>query len=97
MLKKCSGYPFKEFEDSLLFDITVNGYPKIDIIKQVKRKIVWWKEHPDAIKSDPRKQLENWFKDEADFQKRGGPQLIGQIMKEVSDPDHRNFFKKLID
>lgn len=96
MLRDCKGYPFNEFQDSLLFDITVRDCPGINILKQTAKKIDWWKEHPEALKANPRKKLQDWFKEELEFQKRGGPQKIGEIIKEVGNPDHRNFLKKLI-
>ena len=97
MLKECKGYPFVEFKDSLLFDITVKGYPGINIMKQVLRKIEWWKAHPDALKANPRQQLQDFFKEEDKFQKRGGPKPIGKIIKELEDPDQRNWVKQFIE
>ena len=96
-LKKCEGYPYDEVKDSLLFDITIKDFPDINIMRQVKRKIEWWELHPDALKADPRKQLQDFFTEEDKFQKRGGPQSIGEIMKELQDPDHRNWAKKFIE
>jgi len=96
LLKGCKEYPFDEAKDSLLFDITVTEHPNIDIIKQTLKKISWWRDHPDALKANPREKLEEWFKEEAEFQKRGGPQKIGEIIKEIEDPDHRRFLKGLL-
>jgi len=96
MLRKSKGYPFDEFKDSLLFDITVKECPKINILKQTAKKIAWWKEHPEALKAYPRNQLEEWFKEEQKLQERGGPQMLGQIMEGIDDTDHRNFLKQLI-
>lgn len=95
-LKECKDYPFDEVKDSLLFDITVKDYPDINILRQIRRKIEWWITHPEALKADPRKQLQEFFKGESEFQKRGGPQQVGEIMKELQDPDHRNWAKQLI-
>jgi len=97
MLKDLEEYPFDEIKDSLLFDITIKGYPEINIMRQVKRKIEWWKIRPDALKANPRKQLQEFFKGESEFQKRGGPQPVGEIMKELQDPDHRNWAKQFIE
>jgi len=96
-LKECKGYPFDEVKDSLLFDITVKDYPGINIMKQVRRKIEWWKNHPDALKADPRKQLFKWFKKEYKFKQSGGPQPIGEILPDVNDPDKRRFLKLLFE
>lgn len=96
MLRDCNGYPFDEFQDSLLFDVSIKDYPDINIIKQTAKKIAWWKEHPEALKADPRKKLQDWFKEEFKFQKRGGPQKLGEIMREVDDPDHRKFLGRLL-
>ncbi|NOR53121.1 MAG: hypothetical protein GQ536_03420 [Candidatus Aminicenantes bacterium] len=97
MLKQCEGYPFDEHRDSVLFDITVTECPRINVIKQTEKKIVWWSEHPDAIRADPRKQLTDWFYEEFKFQKTGEPQRIGEIAKEIADKDHRNWVKQLLD
>jgi len=96
MLRNCKGYPFDEIKDSLLFDIIVKDYPNINIIKQTAKKIAWWQEHPDALKANPRGKLQEWFKEESKFRKRGGPQQIGEIMKEIDDQDHRNFLKRFL-
>jgi len=97
-LKNYPGYPFNEFQDSILFDSVATEYHGINILKQLDKKISWWNEHPDALKpkANPRKKLEEWFKAEYEFQKMGGPQKIGEIMKEIIDPDHRNFLKRFI-
>ena len=97
MLKACRGYPFDEVKDALLFDITVTECPKINIIKQTEKKIAWWKDRPDALKANPREQFQKWFKEESEFQDREGPQKIGEIMKEIKDPDRRNWIKKLVE
>jgi hypothetical protein len=96
MLKGCAGYPFNETKDSFLFDASVTEFPDINIIEQTKKKIGWWEYHPEALKAKPRQKLEEWFKEEAEFKKRGGPQPLGEIMEEVKDPNHRNFLKKAI-
>jgi len=98
MLRDCNGYPFDESQDSLLFDITFEDCPGINIIEQTEKKIDWWKKHPSSLKANPREKLKKWFKKEYEFQKRGGPQKIGEIMQGVEDPDKRRwlegFFKK---
>lgn len=96
LLKSCRGYPFNDVQDSLLFDITIKEYPRINILKQTEKKIAWWIKNTDALKSNPREQLQEWFKGEFEFQSRGGPQQIGEIMGGVADPDQRNFLKGLI-
>ena len=96
LLKSCRRYPFNEIEDSLLFDITVKEYPRINILKQTAKKIDWWRDHTDALKgsANPRQKLQEWFKNESEFQSRGGPQLIGEIMAGLEDPDHRKFLSE---
>jgi len=96
MLKGCNGYPFDEFQDSLLFDITVKDCPSINIIKQTEKKIAWWQDHADALKANPREKLREWFKKELKFQKRGGPQKVGEIMQGVDDPDQRRWLEGFI-
>jgi hypothetical protein len=96
MLKSCRGYSFDEEKDSTLFDIIVTAYPKLNFIKQLEKKIDWWNLHPEALKANPREKLETWFKKEFEFQKQGGPQAIGSILKEIGNPDHRNWVKQLI-
>lgn len=99
MLMECVGYPFDEIQDSMLFDITVKENPDINILNQTEKKINWWKEHPEALKpkANPRKKLFEWFCSEQGFQERGGPQQIGEILRDLEDLDHRNFIKKLCD
>jgi hypothetical protein len=97
LLRNCLGYPFEEIKDTLLFDITIKEYPRINILEQTQKKIAWWEGHPDALKADPRKQLKEWFKEESRFKNRGGPQKIGGIMPELNDPDHRRFVAQLLD
>ena len=96
MLREYKGYPFNEAQDSLLFSITVKEFPNINITQQTARKIAWWKEHPDALKANPKKQLQDWFKKEYEFQKRGGPQQIGEVMQGIVDSDHANFVKECV-
>ena len=98
LLKSCKGYPFNEIEDSLLFDITVKEYPRINILMQTEKKIEWWKDHTDALKpnANPREKLQDWFREESECQGRGGPQQLGAIMGGVDDPDQRNFLKGMI-
>lgn len=94
-LKNCKGYPFNEVEDSLLFDIAIQDYPGINFIRLVKRKVEWWWSHPDALDADPRKQLQDFFREESEFQERGGePRRIGEIMSGLEDADHRNWIKR---
>lgn len=96
MLKECKGYPFDEGKDSILFDISVCRYPKINLLKQLGKRIAWWQLHLDALRANPRAQLYKWFKGEFEYQKQGGPQALGDILKEGDDPDYRDLFKKLI-
>lgn len=96
MLNSCRGYPFDEVKDSMLFDIVVAAYPKLNFIKQLEKKIAWWNSHAEALKANPREKLEKWFKEEFEFQKQGGPQAIGSILKEIGDPDQRNWIKQVI-
>ena len=93
MLKGCNGYPFDELQDSLLFDITFEDCPGINIIKQTEKKIAWWRDHSDALKANPREKIREWFKEEFKFKKRGKPQKVGEIMQAVKDPSHRRFLE----
>ena len=84
------------FLSSVLFDIILKECPHINIIKQSSKKVKWWKGHPDALKDkDPRQQLQEWFKEEEKFQKRGGPQSVGEIMGE-DDPDKIRFLAECL-
>jgi len=96
MLRDYKGYPFDEAKDSLLFDIAVKDYPDINILKQTEKKIAWWQNHPDALKANPREKIQKWFKEEYEFQKKDRPQKLGEIIKEVDDPDQRNFLRNLL-
>ncbi len=71
-LKNCPGYPFDEDIDSDFFDCFELEYPGINILEQLDKKIDWWKEHPEALKQKaaPRSQLDKWFENEHEFQKR---------------------------
>ena len=95
VLKECKGYPFDKFKDSIFFDTTVKECPNINVIKQLAKKIEWWKKHPDALKANPRQKLQEWFKEDQKFQKRGGSQPVGVISKEMDDPDHRRWVREL--
>jgi hypothetical protein len=95
ILKACPGYPFDEGADSLIFDITVQECTGINILEQTTKKIAWWKNYPDALKANPRAQLQDWFQKEKKFKQQGGPQPIGEILEGVTDPDYRNFLKEL--
>ena len=97
MLKACRGYPFDEVKDALLFDITATEYPNINIIKQTEKKIAWWQGHPDALEADPRKKLQDWFREEYEFHKRGGPQQIGELLEGITDPDKRHWIKQFFE
>jgi len=50
---------------------------------------------PDVLKSISRKQLQDLYKDEQEFQKRRGLQQLGEILKGIDDPDDRNWIKQL--
>ena len=71
-LRDCSGYPFDEYIDTSLFHYIEEEYPGINILKELDKKIVWWKERPDALKpgANPRQKLAEWFENEHEFQKR---------------------------
>jgi len=95
MLKNCPGYRFDESKDSPLFDLVIKECPDINILKQLSKKILWWKDYPHALKANPREKLFVWFKEEQRLKERGGPQKIGDIIN-IEDPDHRNFMKQII-
>jgi hypothetical protein len=68
LLRSFPSYPFQEEEDSSVFD-HLKG--RIDIIKQTKRKILWWQKNPQALlskKKSPRQQLIEFFLEEVEFQ-----------------------------
>jgi len=90
MLRGCPGYPFDETLDSLLFDIAVQDFPGINILRQTEKKVDWWEKNPRTLMFNPRKQLYEWLKKEFEFQKNGGPQRLGDII-EFEDSDHRRF------
>ncbi len=97
-LRDFQGYPFNEYEDGALFHYIYEEYPGIDFIAELDKKILWWKDHPGALGKGSkfhRVQLDEWFQKEYKFQKRGGPQQLGEIMK-IDDPDHRNWLKQAI-
>jgi hypothetical protein len=71
-LRDCTGYPFEEYKDTSLFHHINGDYPRIDILKELDKKIAWWKKHPDALKpsASPRQKLAEWFENEHEFQNR---------------------------
>jgi len=71
-LRVCPGYPFDDYMDTALFHHINGDYPGIDILKELDKKIAWWKEHPDALKPSarPREKLFEWFEKEHEFQNR---------------------------
>jgi len=96
LLRSYRGYPFSESLDSVLFSGITAKYPKINILEQTRKKIAWWKEHPDALKAEPRKQLADWLEEEGKFKNRGGPQPVGELIPEMGDADKRNFLMGLV-
>jgi len=90
LLRSCPGYPFETLADALLYDYAVRECLGINVIEQTQLKIAWWKDHPDALRADPRGQLKNFFRKEYEFKQRGGPQPIGELLG-IDDPDHRKF------
>jgi len=71
-LRDCPGYPFDDYKDSSLFHHVEGEYPGIDILKELDKKIAWWKKHLDALKpsASPRQKLCEWFEQEYEFQNR---------------------------
>jgi len=71
-LGDCPGYPLDDYKDIALFHHVEEEYPGIDILKELDKKIIWWEEHPDALKpsANPRIQLAEWFEKEHEFQNK---------------------------
>lgn len=73
MLEACPDYPFDEYEDGSFFHYALDEYPDIDILRELEKKIAWWKEHPKALKQGrktPRGQLDEWLEKEQEFQRK---------------------------
>ena len=72
-LRSCEGYPFDEKLDRALMRRAAERFPEIDIIMQVEKKVLWWREHPGALRAakSPRAQLWQWFELETEFLKKG--------------------------
>ncbi|MFW6173286.1 MAG: hypothetical protein ACOC5T_06025 [Elusimicrobiota bacterium] len=71
-LNDFEGYPFDEYSDKAFFLFIESEYPGIDILRELDKKLAWWKKHPDALKNGkfPRGQLCEWFEKEYEYQKR---------------------------
>ena len=69
-LKDFEGYPYDEYGDGSFFLFIESEYPGIDILRELDKKLSWWKKHPDALKNGkfPRGQLCNWFEKEYEYQ-----------------------------
>jgi hypothetical protein len=97
-LKACKGFPHSEVEASILFEYVVKNLTHItgaNILRQLRKKIKWWKEHPGALKYDPLGQLKRFFEDENEVQKRGGLRPVGETLEDI-DHDHMNFLLQII-
>jgi hypothetical protein len=71
-LKEYPGYPFNEYEDGAFFHYAYEKYPYVDLIKELDKKIAWWKKHPKALVVGGkfhRAQLDDWFQIENEYQK----------------------------
>jgi len=71
ILKSFPSYSFQEKEDGNMIDVFVTKYPDIDFERQIRRKIEYWKENPQALKArkvNPRMQLFNFFDEEVKSQ-----------------------------
>ena len=44
-----------------------------------------------------KENVKKWFKEESEFQNRGGPQKVGKIIKEFVNPDQRNWAKQIME
>lgn len=71
-LKDFEGYPHDEYSDKAFFLFIESEYPGIDILRELDKKLDWWKDHPEALKSDklPSGQLCDWFENEYEYQQR---------------------------
>lgn len=67
-------YPFIEEADGQLFDYTIKTFRNVvDPIRELEKKIEYWKENPGALQSkgkNPRVQLHDFFEKEAEYQNK---------------------------
>ena len=71
ILKSYPDYPFDEKLDRDLISRAIRRFPDVDLVEQIDRKIIWWQEHPEALKAEnksPRTQLWGWFELEDKYQ-----------------------------
>jgi len=64
-------YPFDEEADSQIYDYSVKTWRNVDPLRELEKKIEYWKENPGALRSkgkDPRTQLLEFFEKEAEYQ-----------------------------
>jgi len=83
-LKKVKNYPYN-FIDTLEYirELAV-GFPNIDILDEVQKKVIWWRDNPLTKKSNPHLQLRNWLKNAVKFsnERKQGYRVGGQTANE---------------
>jgi len=72
-LGACPGYSLDDYKDGAQFHYVWDNYPGIDILKELDKKIAWWKKNPEALErtASPRQKLCEWFEKEWEFQNKG--------------------------
>jgi len=72
-LNEFGGYPLDEKLDRDLIVRAIRRFPDVDLVEQIDRKIIWWQEHPEALKAENksvRTQLWHWFELEEKYQQK---------------------------
>lgn len=92
------GYPFNEFDDTVLYDELKKNYPSVNILQKTKKKIDWWEDQPRRLENDPREQLRIWIRE--DYKALGAERIgnsITEVMKNIScgEKEFSNSVKKL--
>ncbi len=65
-------YPFDKGLDSQIYDYCMERFPKVDPVRELEKKVEYWKENPGSLMSKgkgPREQLMEFFQMEEDYQK----------------------------
>ena len=79
-------YKFNEDADGQIYDLSVRTYRNVDPIRELEKKIEYWKKNPGALQSkgkSPRVQLHEFLEKEAEYQD-------GVLEKEKSLDRERN-------
>ncbi len=65
------GYPYDPSADCQIYEYCCEAFPNTNLIKELEKKIEYWKENPGALNSEgkgPREQLVEFFGQEEQFQ-----------------------------